>query len=719
MTSAGLTALPSGDTLALFHRQYDDILGAALLISPAGELQAANLEACKLFGASEDALCAASATGALALLGDADDPRSEHLRTETLATGRARGGLRLRRMDGRPFEAEVAWFHFLGAQGHPGSVMTVRDLSELQLADRLVQESEERLGFALEAAAIGDWDMNLRTNVARRSLRHDQCFGYADAVPQWGYDTFLAHVHPDDKERVDTCYRQAMAKAPDGDYDVEFRVVWPDGSLHWLWSKGRFYFDEAGTPYRVAGIQIDITQRRQVEEQLRHSEQDLAITLQSIDDAVIATDVDGRITRMNIAAERLTGWSVTEIRLRPLGEVFQTVDVDTRQRLTDPVAQVMQSGEVVASHNHMTLLARDGTEHQISASASPIRKSGGDAVGVVLVFSDVTEAYRARRALATAADSLERTSAMAHIGGWELDVLTMQPEWSPETFRIHEVEPPVAPPLDQAIAFYPPESLAQIQPALQAAIAHGTPWDLELPLITATGRPIWVRTQCSAILEGGRVVRLRGAFHDITDRKLAELALRRSKDFNVSVLDSITEHIAVLDEHGVILAVNEAWRRFGRENGGGAAVVDTVGVNYLAAWSTPAGTPLDGEAEAMLAGIRTVLDGRAMRGSLRGAVVSHADITERRRAEDRFRLVVEAAPNAMLLVNQEKRIALVNRRTELLFGYDRADLVGKPIDFLVPERFRGAHSSHVVRDERCSGVDKTSRRSRSKSASRR
>ena len=118
--------------------------------------------------------------------------------------------------------------------------------------------------------------------------------------------------------------------------------------------------------------------------------------------------------------------------------------------------------------------------------------------------------------------------------------------------------------------FYPPESLAQMQPALQAAIQHGTPWDLELPLITATGRHIWVRTQCSAILEGNKVVRLRGAFHDITERKLSELALRSSKDFNVSVLESLSEHIAVLDERGVIVAVNEAWRRFGLANGGTA-----------------------------------------------------------------------------------------------------------------------------------------------------
>ncbi len=554
-----LTALPAGDTLALFRRVYDDSLDAALLIGPAGELHAANPEACRLFGSTEAALRAASINGAQTLLVDADDARAEHLRAERAATGRARGSLRLRRMNGGLFEADVASFLFLDAGGQPSSVVTVRDLSALQQARRLAQESEERLGFALKAAEIGDWDMDLRTNVSRRSQRHAQCFGYAEVGSEWGHDTFLAHVHPDDRARVDACYRQAMAMAPGGDYDVEFRVLWPDGSLHWLWSKGRFYFDDTGRPYRVAGIQVDITRRRQVEAQLRHSEQDLAVMLQSIADAVIATNVEGRITRMNAAAERLTGWPLAEAWLQPLGDVFRTVDVDTRRQLIDPVVQVVQTGEVVPRHNHHTLLARGGMEYQISTSAAPIREPGGQAVGVVLVFSDVTDAHRARQALASAADLLERTSAMARIGGWELDVRTMQPHWSPETFRIHEVEPPVTPPLNEAIAFFPPESRAQLQPALQAAVAHGTPWDLELPLVTATGRQIWARTQCSAVLDGNKVVRLRGAFHDITERKLAEAALRESELRYRQLFDSNPQPMWVCDVQTLaFLEVNAA-----------------------------------------------------------------------------------------------------------------------------------------------------------------
>ncbi len=124
-------------------------------------------------------------------------------------------------------------------------------------------ESEQRRKFALDAANIGDWDLNLQTNVANRSLIHDQCFGYETPVENWNYETFLSHVHPDDRDKVDKVYKRAMADA--SLYDTEFRVTWPDNTTHWLWTIGRFYFDEKIKPIRVSGILVDITDRKRAE----------------------------------------------------------------------------------------------------------------------------------------------------------------------------------------------------------------------------------------------------------------------------------------------------------------------------------------------------------------------------------------------------------------------------------------------------------------------
>jgi len=156
--------------------------------------------------------------------------------------------------------------------------------------------------------------------------------------------------------------------------------------------------------------------RAGMENALRQSENSLAVTLQSIADAVIATDLGGRITRMNAAAERLTGWPTAEALGRPLLEVFRVVDSQTRQPVADPVQRVLGSGMAVGLANHAALLARDGSECQIADSAAPIRDDAGRTLGVVLVFSDVTARYRAEQAERASAEVLRlRERALAEV----------------------------------------------------------------------------------------------------------------------------------------------------------------------------------------------------------------------------------------------------------------------------------------------------------------
>jgi len=153
-------------------------------------------------------------------------------------------------------------------------------------------------------------------------------------------------------------------------------------------------------------------QRRVAEHALEQSEKNLAITLHSIGDAVIATDRAGRVTRMNPTAERLSGWPLGEAMGRPLSEVFRIVDATTREMVVDPVQRVIEHGQVVGLGNHTVLLARDGQEYKISDSAAPIRQADGTIVGVVLVFSDVTEKYQAEEDLRIAACAFESQQGM-------------------------------------------------------------------------------------------------------------------------------------------------------------------------------------------------------------------------------------------------------------------------------------------------------------------
>ena len=116
----------------------------------------------------------------------------------------------------------------------------------------------------------------------------------------------------------------------------------------------------------------------------------LRVTLASIGDAVITTDVDGRITYLNAVAESLTGWAARDALGQPLDAVFRVVNEQTRQPVESPATRALRDGIVVGLANHTVLMHKDGTEHPIDDSAAPIRDEQGHVSGCVLIFRDVT-----------------------------------------------------------------------------------------------------------------------------------------------------------------------------------------------------------------------------------------------------------------------------------------------------------------------------------------
>ncbi len=146
--------------------------------------------------------------------------------------------------------------------------------------------------------------------------------------------------------------------------------------------------------------QEDTNQRlQQANLTLQLSEDKLAVTLNSIGDAVIATDADGRVTLLNPLAERLTGWTQAQAAARPVDEIFRIINQETRQPAAVPVKATLAHGTIQGLANHTILIARDGSECAIADSCAPIRDRDARVVGAVLVFRDVTKEYAAQQAL--------------------------------------------------------------------------------------------------------------------------------------------------------------------------------------------------------------------------------------------------------------------------------------------------------------------------------
>lgn len=148
--------------------------------------------------------------------------------------------------------------------------------------------------------------------------------------------------------------------------------------------------DEQGGPAGMWGIFRDITERRKLEQEVDRQRENLATTLFSIGDGVIATDAQGRVTLVNPVAAKLIGWTMAEAEGRQVEEIFRIIFEDTRQYCPNPVKRVLESGEIIDLGNHVLLIDKKGREKPIEDSGAPIRDKSGKIIGIVLVFRDIT-----------------------------------------------------------------------------------------------------------------------------------------------------------------------------------------------------------------------------------------------------------------------------------------------------------------------------------------
>ncbi len=163
-----------------------------------------------------------------------------------------------------------------------------------------------------------------------------------------------------------------------------------------------------------------------------------------------------------------------------------------------------------------------GVAHWYRINGQPVFDETGRFTGYRGTGRDITERKQAEEKLRRSEELLRHTGRLAKVGGWELLVRDRIPRWSAEVRRIHEVAPEYQPTFEEALNFYPPEARERIANAMGQLLDQGQAFDLELPFVTAKGRPLWVHVQGDAEIKEGQIVRLFGTFQDITESKHLE-----------------------------------------------------------------------------------------------------------------------------------------------------------------------------------------------------
>ena len=241
-----------------------------------------------------------------------------------------------------------------------------RQIEEARTAD-LIRSSEERFRLAQEAAEIGTWDMDVATSRGTWSDNYWGIYGLSPNSCIPGYETWIALVHPEDRERVDSRIKAALqGEAP---YKSEFRIVWPDGSVRWLVGKASVFRDASGNPIRMIGVDYDVTEIKEAEQELQqmHDELELRVAARTRELSEANARLEHEIVeRARTEAERLRleRQMVQTQKLESLGVLTAGVAHDFNNLLVT----IMANSELALSDLAEGSGARDFVKRSVEAA---------------------------------------------------------------------------------------------------------------------------------------------------------------------------------------------------------------------------------------------------------------------------------------------------------------------------------------------------------------
>lgn len=463
---------------------------------------------------------------------------------------------------------------------------------------------------------------------------------------------------------------------------------------------------------RVEELAREVQRRKAAERLATEYAERSRTTLASIGDAVIATDTAGRITNMNSVAESLTGWSLADALAQPLDAVFHIVNESTRQRADNPAAKALREGVIVGLANHTILIAKDGTERPIDDSAAPIRSAGGEVVGCVLVFRDITERHRQEFELrerehrfVTLAESVPQLVWMANPDG---HIFWYNRRWYEYTGTT----------LEEMAGWgwqsvHDPRTLPGVLQRWRASIDKGEAFEMVFPLRGKDGEYRLFLTRVEPIRdEKGSVVRWLGTNTDVDELERTRAALRRNEERLRLAADATAVGILDFDPAtGELQFSDGALRIWGFAPGSVTAKLVMAHVHpddrssVRAAWALaldPAGDGIlslqhrllrpDGVQRWVAANVRTRFSDEEPRRAIR-ALGTMLDVTDERLAEQRLRFqldltrsITDTATTAIFMLDEQGRCTFMNPAAEAMTGFVFAEVEGGLLEDLVHQR---------------------------------
>lgn len=271
------------------------------------------------------------------------------------------------------------------SDGRPAVLGVSTDITARVEMEEALRRSDERLRRSQRFGEIGTWDWNIETGELYWSEFVGPLFGYSEGESDTSYAAFMAAVHPDDRGLIAAAMKQCMDEGID--YAVEHRVVWPDGSVHWLRETGDVVRNTSGKAIRMLGAVHDITPRKEAELALRASERKYRAVMEGARDAIVMTTLDGKFVDVNHRAEKLLGYTREELLSLHVSAIHPPSE---HAKLQAVFAEIRNKGASV--HEHL-VLRKDGSVFTAEVAGAAV--DVGETRLAVGIFRDLTERQRA------------------------------------------------------------------------------------------------------------------------------------------------------------------------------------------------------------------------------------------------------------------------------------------------------------------------------------
>ncbi|HYZ82836.1 MAG TPA: PAS domain S-box protein [Bryobacteraceae bacterium] len=465
------------------------------------------------------------------------------------------------RRDGVPINVEGSVMALRNASGRiSGYVATHRDITARRQVEEALRTREAQLKEAQRLAHLGSWQWEIATNTVTWSDELYRIWGVNPQEFERTYPAVLGLVHPDDRQVVDQVIQKTYRDHVP--YELEHRIIRPDGTVRILQSRGAVVVDDAGNAVRLVGTGQDMTERKQAEEELRAKEHFIRKITEL---SPVVLDVYDLVTKRHrwFSSDTVGLFGYTPDEMLRLSEGFPLVHPEDMPRLRDSLARVerLRDGEV--SEFECRVRRRDGEWRWIgSRTVVFARAESGEVRQLVNAAVDVTERKLTEQALQRAHEELEqrvleRTAEIAatnqklrdeaeerqsferelrrvqaylaegqrltHTGSWAWNVATGELYWSDEQFRIFGLDPEQSPPsISGVLQLIHPDDRSFVAQAFDSVLhdRNGSEW--ECGIVTRDGRMRHIHTTIRPVFESGQLIEYVGTTMDVTDRKRAE-----------------------------------------------------------------------------------------------------------------------------------------------------------------------------------------------------